>query len=49
MRFIPVAKPNISIAEASAVFQVIKNGWISMGKKVNQFEKIFQNLQMLNT
>ena len=39
MRFIPVAKPNISIAEASAVFQVIKNGWISMGKKVNQFEK----------
>ena len=40
MRFIPVAKPNISIAEASAVFQVIKNGWISM-EKVNQFEKNF--------
>lgn len=36
---IPVAKPSIGEAEALAVYEVIKSGWISMGPKVQEFEE----------
>ena len=36
--FIPVANPTVGIEEASAVFRQVKSGWISMGKKVLEFE-----------
>ncbi len=39
--FIPVASPSIDEKEARAVYDVIKSGWISMGKKVQEFEKLF--------
>ena len=38
-KFIPVANPYFDLKEANAVYQVIKSGWISMGKKVKEFEK----------
>ena len=38
MKFIPVASPVIKEAEAKAVYDVVKSGWISMGKKVKEFE-----------
>jgi len=41
MKFIPVANPYIGEEEAKAVFEVVKNGWVSMGKKVEEFEKLF--------
>ena len=37
--FIPIANPNIETKEAQAVYEVIKSGWISMGKKVQELEK----------
>ena len=37
--FIPIANPNIDTKEAQAVYEVIKSGWISMGKKVQELEK----------
>lgn len=39
MDFIPIAQPSIGEDEARAVYDVIKSGWISMGKKVELFEK----------
>ena len=39
MKIIPVANPNIGINEAKAAYKVIKSGWVSMGKKVEEFEK----------
>ena len=39
--FIPVASPLIDENEAKAVYNVVKSGWISMGKKVQEFEKLF--------
>ncbi len=36
--FIPVANPTVDIQEAKAVFNQVKSGWISMGKKVEEFE-----------
>ena len=36
--FIPIANPNIDSKEAQAVYDVIKSGWISMGKKVQELE-----------
>jgi len=38
--FIPVASPIIDENEARAVYDVVKSGWISMGKKVIEFEKL---------
>ena len=37
---IPIAQPVIGKEEADAVYEVIKSGWISMGKKVEEFEKL---------
>ena len=37
MKIIPVANPNIGINEAKAAYKVIKSGWVSMGKKVEEF------------
>ncbi len=36
--FIPVDNPTVDIQEAKAVFKQVKSGWISMGKKVKEFE-----------
>ena len=40
-RNIPVASPFIGEDEAQAVYEVVKSGWISMGKKVQEFEELF--------
>ncbi len=37
-QFIPIANPIIDENEAKAVYDVVKSGWISMGKKVKEFE-----------
>ncbi len=37
---IPIAQPLIGNEEAKAVYDLIKSGWISMGKKVEEFEKL---------
>ena len=39
MKKIPVANPNFGEKEAKAVFNVVKSGWVTMGKKVKIFEK----------
>ena len=39
MKVIPVANPDISEKEALAAYNVIKRGWISMGKEVSRMEK----------
>ena len=36
--FIPIACPRIEENEARAAYDVVKSGWISMGKKVEEFE-----------
>ena len=38
---IPIAMPRVEEEEAKAAYDVIKSGWISMGKKVEEFEKNF--------
>lgn len=38
--FIPIANTYIGSEEADAVYQVVKSGWISMGKKVEEFERL---------
>ena len=38
---IPVASPFIGKEEAQAVYDVVNSGWISMGKKVEEFERKF--------
>jgi dTDP-4-amino-4,6-dideoxygalactose transaminase len=38
MDFIPIANPRIGEEEARAVYDVVKSGWISMGKKVQELE-----------
>ena len=43
-KFLPMANPDIGLTEAKAAFKVIKNGWITMGKIVNKFEKKIENL-----
>ena len=40
MEFIPIASPRIGEEEAKAVYDVIKSGWISMGRKVKEFEEL---------
>lgn len=42
-RFIPVAEPCLGEAEAEAVLNVVKSGWISQGEKVSEFEEEFSN------
>tara|TARA_Y100000591_G_scaffold332660_1_gene370922 strand:- start:1534 stop:2679 length:1146 start_codon:yes stop_codon:yes gene_type:complete len=37
-KFIPVANPTVGIKEADAVYKQVKSGWISMGKRVQEFE-----------
>lgn len=37
--FIPVAEPWITEEDARAVYETVQKGWISMGKKVAEFEK----------
>lgn len=38
MDFIPIACPYIGEEDAQAVYEVVKSGWISMGKKVRELE-----------
>ena len=38
MDFIPIANTYIGEEEAQAVYDVVRSGWISMGKKVQEFE-----------
>ena len=40
MKYIPIAAPVIKEEEAKAVYDVVKSGWISMGKKVKEFENM---------
>ena len=39
--FIPVANPKFSEDDARAVYDVVSSGWVSMGKKVQEFERDF--------
>mgnify|MGYP001258876996 CR=1 FL=1 len=39
-KFIPIAQPLIGEDEARSVYKTINSGWISMGKKVEEFEKL---------
>lgn len=41
MKNIPVANPYIGEEEAKAVYKVVKSGWLSMGKRVEEFERDF--------
>jgi len=41
MKNIPIANPYIGEEEAKAVYEVVKSGWLSMGKKVEEFEREF--------
>ena len=41
MKNIPVANPYIGEEEAKAVYEVVKSGWLSMGKRVEEFERDF--------
>ena len=41
MKFIPVAKPCIGTLEAKEVYKTLKSNWITMGQKVEKFEKEF--------
>jgi len=39
---IPVANTNLTEEEAKAAYDVVKSGWLSMGKRVNEFENDFK-------
>ncbi len=41
MEFIPIANTYVGQEEADAVYNVVQSGWISMGKKVEEFERMF--------
>ena len=41
MEYIPVANVITEEADAQAVYEVVKSGWISKGKKVDEFEALF--------
>ena len=43
-KFLPIANPDIGEKEALAVYKVIRKGWISMGKKVDEFENNVKKL-----
>ena len=38
---IPIAKPDIKKEEIEAVIATMKTGWVTQGKKVEEFEKVF--------
>lgn len=40
---IPIAKPDIGNDEIETVVKTLKSGWITQGKKVEEFEKVFAN------
>jgi perosamine synthetase len=40
---IPLAKPDIGKGEIQAVVETMKSGWVSQGKKVEEFEESFAN------
>jgi len=40
---IPIAKPDIGNDEIQAVVETMKTGWVTQGKKVEEFEKAFAN------
>lgn len=49
MNLIPIANPQIGELEAKAVYKIVKQGWISMGKNVSLFEnKIKKYLKVKN-
>ena len=41
--FLPIASPTIDETDAKAVYEVVKSGWISMGRKVKEFEEMVCN------
>lgn len=41
LRYIPVAKPSLSSAEVKAVAKTVRDGWISQGPRVAEFEQVF--------
>ena len=41
MKNIPIANPYIGEEEAKAVYEAVKSGWLSMGKRVEEFESQF--------
>lgn len=43
MKFIPIANPQISKEEATAAYNTISKGWISMGNEVKKLEKEIEN------
>jgi perosamine synthetase len=43
MKFIPMANPYIGEEEAEAVYKQVKSGWLSMGKRVIEFEQMLQD------
>ena len=42
--FLPIAVPDISDAEISEVIDALKSGWISVGPKVRELERIFAGI-----
>lgn len=40
---IPIGSPDIGKAEIQAVLETMKTGWVTQGKKVEEFEKAFAN------
>ncbi len=42
MEFIPISKPTIGQEEIDSVSEQVKSGWISMGKRVQEFENTIQ-------
>lgn len=43
MDYIPIAKPFIGEEEAKAVYDQVKSGWITMGKRVREFESMLED------
>lgn len=43
-KFLPMANPDVGVLEAQAAYKVIKSGWVSMGKTVEEFEFKVQKL-----
>jgi perosamine synthetase len=41
---IPVLKPSITDAEVAAVVEVLKSGWIGLGPKTDEFERMFAEM-----
>ena len=43
VNFIPIANPTITEDEAREVYECVKSGWLSTGKKVREFEEKIKN------